>query len=56
MNNRGLYFGKYLPPWGAGDIIISLCHLGENYEKRKRKRGNMQKEKEERGMKKRNKK
>jgi hypothetical protein len=36
-SQQGLYSGKYLPPGGEGNI--SQCHLGEKYEKRKRKRG-----------------
>jgi hypothetical protein len=35
IGNRGLYIGKY-PPGGKN---ISQCHLGEKYEKVKRKRG-----------------
>jgi hypothetical protein len=52
----GVYIGKY-PPWGGN---ISQCHLGEKYEKVKRKRGKilkkkeeMEKKKEERGKKRR---
>jgi hypothetical protein len=48
-NCRGLYIGKYHPPGGGGNIC--RCHLGEKYEKAKRKRGKMLKKKEERGKK-----
>jgi hypothetical protein len=36
--HRGLYIGKYPPPSGGE---YHRCHLGEKYEKAKRKRGRM---------------
>jgi hypothetical protein len=37
--SRGLYFGKYTPPWGGG--ISADVIWGKKYEKAKRKKGKM---------------
>jgi hypothetical protein len=39
--SRGLYIGKYPPPWGGGVKISDDDIWGEKYEKAKRKRGKM---------------
>jgi hypothetical protein len=47
----GLYKGKYLPPWGGGEISADVI-WGKKYEKARRKRVKMKKKKEERENKK----
>jgi hypothetical protein len=48
INIRGLYIGKYPPPWG-GEKISADVIWGKKYEKVERKRGENVKEKGRKG-------